>query len=318
MTVMRHWRCQDQRMPQEIGWEWKTTGWWVRPKNAREVMTIIGSIGVHSVGQHFAWRGMSSADYSLNSSLHRKVGGDEERVREVELDLIKQARAWGLGIQPTGHVDDLQLLSDLQHYGVATRLIDFSSNPMTALWFACQSPKATGVSKSGLLLALNITNWERLSTVRNPGPGTYDEMGDPTGARLAAALARGKPFIVESANPNERLRAQEGFFVAGPVPHRPGRQVGRMTIVQVTPFESIDVPYRLGVSDELYRGLLEERGVGAPGNLPFVAIIISAGLKRKLLSYLEGTYNRSARVLFPDYAGFLEFGNGITQRDAVS
>lgn len=123
--------------------------------DARDVMGVIGSIGVYSTGQQFAWRGMASADFSLTSSLHRRVGGSEEAVRAAELDIIEEARTWGLGTHPLGHVDDLQLLSDLQHFGIPTRLIDVTSNPMTALWFACQ-PAPSDHSKSGLLLALNV------------------------------------------------------------------------------------------------------------------------------------------------------------------
>jgi len=44
------------------------------------------------------------------------------------------------------------------------------------------------------------------------------------------------------------------------------------------------------------------------GALPFVAVVVRAGIKQKLLRYLGDTYNRSARTLFPDYAGFLEYG----------
>lgn len=209
----------------EAGWEWKATGWWVRPQNAREVMTMIGSIGVYSTGQQFAWRGTSSADYNLMSSLHRHVGGGSEaRVRAAEVEMLQEARAWGLGTHPTGQVDDLQLLSDLQHYGIATRLIDVTSNPMTALWFACQDPTPRAdsppVSKSGLLLALNVTGWEKVSTVAPSGSLTYDQLENPSGGRLAAAIYTERPFVLESASPNARLRAQEGFFIAGRVPDR--------------------------------------------------------------------------------------------------
>lgn len=44
--------------------------------------------------------------------------------------------------------------------------------------------------------------------------------------------------------------------------------------------------------------------------LPFVAVGIKPEVKRQLLPSLQATYNRSARVLFPDFAGFKEFGEG--------
>jgi len=305
-------------VPRDIAWEWKATGWYVEPRNAREVMNVVGAIGVYSIGQRFAWRGMSSADYTLISSLQRKLGNsrDEEALREAELETLRKARAWGLGVQPTGHVDDLQLLSDLQHYGIATRLLDFTSNPMTALWFACQAPNGD-VAKSGLLVAMNTKGWPTYSTVGAANLTTWGQQADPAGARLRSALSGGAPFLVESANPNERLRAQEGFFVAsaapGPrkstqVPLAGTSSISHLEIIDISPFDALKVEYPRGNHDELYKRLTEERQRGRPSALPFVAVIIRANLKPKLLRYLESTYNRSARVLFPDYAGFLEYG----------
>lgn len=37
---------------------------------------------------------------------------------------------------------DLEVLADLQHYGAATCLVDFSKNFLTSLWFACREPSA--------------------------------------------------------------------------------------------------------------------------------------------------------------------------------
>jgi len=220
--------------------------------------------------------------------------------------MLSDARKWGLGNYATGQVDDLQLLSDLQHFGVATRLIDVTHNPMTALWFACQESSTQNIAKSGLLLALNVTSWPRLSTVSSSM--TYARVADPVGSRLHLQLQTGLPFVVESAVPNARLRAQEGFFVAGQVPNVVPSPNG---IFKVTPFKSIDVRWKPGDPVDLQRKLTVSRTVGAPGTLPFVAIIIDAALKSKLRKYLAGTYNRSAGVLFPDYEGFRQYGDHV-------
>lgn len=294
------------------GFKWKGLGWHVAPKSARAVMQVLGSIGVYSQGQKFAWRGMCSADFEVRSSLHRHLGHlvSEEQMREAEIASLTAARTWGFGVADNGHVDDLQLLADLQHFGVPTRLLDFSSNPMTALWFACQpapeTPNARGkrLSKSGLLLALNVTKWPKHMTVGDPyHPPSFGSIRGGLSATLEGALAGRGPFLVEQTNPNPRLRAQEGFFVSSAMPEH-----GLAREFTMNPFASLNIDVPHGDSEELERRLTAERGAGNPSNLPLVAVIINAGLKQRLLKYLENSYNRTARVLFPDYQGFVQYG----------
>ncbi|WP_286310774.1 FRG domain-containing protein [Agromyces mangrovi Wang et al. 2018] len=240
---------------------------------------------------------MSSADYTVEASIQRalareSLSNDEAAVRERELDTLQRARNWGLGVGRYGLIDDLQLLADLQHYGVPTRLVDFTSNPMTALWFACQDPSIDGASKSGLLLALNVTGWPVHSS--GDAPLMMGNLASPWANTLEQALT-GDPFLVRTVEPNVRAAAQEGYFVAGRVPD------GDFGV-----FRSFGVPF-----ESLPPGTLAfagERGRGAPRRLPFVAVVIKSSLKSKLLRYLDGSYDRSARKLFPDFPGFREFG----------
>jgi hypothetical protein len=292
------------------GAAWKRTGWYVVPKTASEVMQVLGRIGVYSRGQQFAWRGMASADYDVASSLHRKLGiqAAEEDVRTAEVEILGRARSWGLGVGESGHADDLQLLADLQHYGVPTRLIDFTSNPMTALWFACQTAperddEGRRLAKTGVLLALNVTKWVRHSSVGDPYKLTYGELEQGRRWTLSNALSTEVPFLVVQSVQNARLRAQEGFFVTSAVPDRSGlaRQFQR-------PFVSLDVPFGKVDPSELHERLTMDRRRGNPPPLPFAAVLIGAGLKNKLLEYLGGSYNRRASTLFPDYEGFKSYG----------
>ncbi|MBB1484109.1 hypothetical protein H5392_09590 [Tessaracoccus sp. MC1865] len=133
-------------------------------------------------------------------------------------------------------------------------------------------------------------------------PPTYGSIGNPVGWTLEQALETTGPFLVEQSNPNPRLRAQEGFFVAGALPKQDlARDLSG-------PFASLDIEVPPGDSERLQSRLTAERSRGNPMHLPLVAVIINAGLKKRLLAYLENSYNRSARVLFPDYPGFVNFG----------
>lgn len=274
---------------------WRTTGYLVEPQTDRELMSIIGAIGTHSTGQRFAWRGMSSADYRLSSSLHRLLGesSDETAVRSAEDELIERAHSWGLGVTRLGMVDDLQLLADLQHYGVPTRLIDVTSDPMTALWFACQRPTADVAILDGLVVALNITGLQPRIAL-TPSTMTYDGLGATPGFSRTSALASQNAFTVRAAEANPRLASQAGYFIAGAVPQ------GAAEV-----FPSVDIPFRPRSTP---LDLLSPRSPGQPEKLPFVAILVMRAVKEKLLAHLDGTYNKSARTLFPDFSGFREFG----------
>lgn len=170
----------------DSGQRWVDKGWFLEAGTGRDLFQAIGAIGGARSKTRFAWRGMSSIDYDLVSSLQRTTGFTAEAdLREEELRILSEAREWGLGYGVGGWATDHQLLADLQHYGTATRLIDVTSNPMTALWFACQTPvRAMGeeMSDDGVLLAINIDSWTRFG--RSHSASTPASVNDPSAGSL--------------------------------------------------------------------------------------------------------------------------------------
>lgn len=292
---------------------WRDTGWlYESPYSATDVMEAIGRLSAHSTSHRFAWRGLSSADYALTSSLHRwleeeGVSITEQTVREKELKILREARRWGLGVEGGQLVDDLQLLADLQHFGVPTRLIDVTSNPMTALWFATRDSRSSRAAKSGLLVGINMS-WYReesdgarkpqtvFKTIGAP-PTTWAELGGGLGHRLTTGLALDTPFVVSSSVPNPRLLAQEGYFLASA--HSDASR---------GPLASLKMDVPQGDSSVTRDLFASPKSRGNPRKLPFVAIIIPSGAKRQLRTYLKNTYSRTAKRLFPDFAGFHDHG----------
>ncbi len=132
---------------------------------------------------------------------------------------------------------------------------------------------------------------------------TYEHAQSPLGATYKLALegsASSKQlFRVFPALPDERMKAQEGFFLGSAVPNRhktPG-------VLGLNPIGS-----KPG-DEKLEKLLVRESGPGRPARLPFCAIVIPPQVKDKLRDPLKRTYNRRRRVLFPDVDGF---------RDAVA
>ena len=96
----------------------------------------------------YLFRGVSNADYEIDASAYRRVkkgaDGDEkpdeefERFLQLNRDLIRDARFRGHDRRNGRELADLEILAEFQHYGAATCLIDFTYNPLVALWFACK------------------------------------------------------------------------------------------------------------------------------------------------------------------------------------
>lgn len=98
---------------------------------------------LNSLPNDFVFRGQSDANWGLQSTLERVLGDkwSSENARKFEnhsLDTFKSKYHIYSG---TEHIPKSKLswLSVMQHYGVPTRLIDFTTSPYIALYFALET-----------------------------------------------------------------------------------------------------------------------------------------------------------------------------------
>jgi hypothetical protein len=125
---------------------WLAHGWGIQVNTPHQLFRIISHIALLGQDRTYAWRGQNDASWKFSASLFREIenrGGEvtEPLIRERELEILEEARRWGLGRDLGPSATDLHMLSVLQHHGVPTRLIDVTANPMTALWFATEEHK---------------------------------------------------------------------------------------------------------------------------------------------------------------------------------
>ena len=110
-----------------------------------------------SISDHkFVYRGQSDAEWSLESSAVRRLGrsASNESLIEYNRELIAGFRDRRFDIDSGRAMTDLEVLAHLQHLGAATSLVDFSRNPLIALWFACQEQTE---GANGRVFKLDVT-----------------------------------------------------------------------------------------------------------------------------------------------------------------
>lgn len=249
-----------------------------------------------AANRRYVWRGCPDSALRLRSSLLRELivaEGEplpnEQLVRQHEVALLRAAREWGLARETGLPASDLQLLVHLQEHGLPTRLLDVTHDPMTALWFACES----GDDRAGVLVAVDVT--------AAPTHDTVDPQGRTLRQVLRESAVRGAPFLVRPTVPSARSAAQQGLYLSGVVPT--GESTGGVD----------GLPLRLGTPpgrDEL--GVLfgePARRAGRPTRLPLCALVVPARLKSTIRSHLTAL-NRSRAVLFPDADGFRDAYRG--------
>ncbi|MGZ5222345.1 MAG: FRG domain-containing protein, partial [Chitinophagaceae bacterium] len=98
---------------------------------------------LNTLPNNFIYRGHADAKWSLASSLERVIGGAwsfEKAKKFEEFSLLNFKPKFHLydheNIQPNSK---LAWLSIMQHYGVPTRLLDFTESPYVALYFALEA-----------------------------------------------------------------------------------------------------------------------------------------------------------------------------------
>lgn len=90
------------------------------------------------------YRGVSSTDFDIKCGLQRY----DFEIYESEMinDFYSKS--------PTdfnGCKSDFEMIAKMQHYGLPTRFVDFTTNPLVATWFACQPQTNEKFSSDGLI-----------------------------------------------------------------------------------------------------------------------------------------------------------------------
>ena len=111
-----------------------------------QLVTTISAVNKDDLpGETVVFRGIADSNYELLPGLARLNNLREDTEKELINDFLTHRPDAFSGLV------DFDILAKMQHDGLPTRLLDFSINPLVALYFACESKK----SKDGRILCHN-------------------------------------------------------------------------------------------------------------------------------------------------------------------
>ncbi|MDE0467422.1 MAG: FRG domain-containing protein [Candidatus Poribacteria bacterium] len=158
-------------------------------------------------GQHI-FRGVSKKSYKIHSSTYRLMlrQGLTDLNTLVSNDrmLIGEARQHGHDQKDGRRFSDLELLAELQHFGVPTCLIDFTYNSQVALWFACQQ-STSDTQEDGKVAVLSYDDVTRFRKV------THDLLRE----NISYFFQEDTCYYWQPSHQNKRIITQQSVFVFG-------------------------------------------------------------------------------------------------------
>lgn len=142
------------------------------------------------------FRGVSSPKHYLVPSIGREVVYGSYKLAQ-EQRLFEEFKNRAIALVSDPRFDDWDWLAYAQHIGVPTRLLDWSVNPLVALYFALESDADT----DRVVYAVQYSKYIHEVDHRNKSPFANTKEG-----RFTAPLAF------------DRIRAQRGIFTIHPHP----------------------------------------------------------------------------------------------------
>ncbi len=187
------------------------------------------------------YRGQSNAEWQVNCSAFRRLNH-----KSIEPDLATPLvigylqslidRLKMRGLADEENPKNLELLAKLQHQGAATGLIDFTRNPLIALWFACNENK----EKDGAVHILSSSQTKEINNqnLEEEIEDFYNNHGDSN------------PWLWEPSARGNRTVAQSSIFVFGVVSIQPNR-MDRFLVDKDSKTQIIEeLQYTYGIDEE--------------------------------------------------------------------
>ena len=227
----------------------------------------------------YVFRGVPNAEYGIQASAYRRPDENDrsfEKFLHINKDLIREAKLRGYHQKDGRELKELEILADLQHFGAATYLIDFSHSAQVALFFACQRSKE-----------LN----GKVFSVRNQPPRFKEIILEMLEKDIDDFLEDGEESQLYHWQPrqqNHRIIAQQSIFLFGSYEFDPDGEC----VIAGDSKENIlkELQKVSGITEDRlfpdFEGFARMRG----GNAPYTELTPSEYKNRGSLAYERGDY----------------------------
>ena len=170
------------------------------------------------------YRGTGCARFQLLPSLYRhRTVTAVDKLAKLESQLMTRFRQRSIPLHSRSLVDDWDALFFMQHYGVPTRLLDWTENPFISLYFAVMSaPNIQGsngqprYSEDAAIWILDPVVWNRHSLRHTSYDGEVLTPGDDSLKSFKPAPTftgmHKIPVALYGAHNSPRIVAQRGVF----------------------------------------------------------------------------------------------------------
>lgn len=144
------------------------------------------------------FRGHAAFKWELKPSIGRYFHGDWSKVAELEQKSLSDFKKRSVPYLKHRPDSDIEWLCLMQHHGCATRLLDFTTSPLIALFFA-SDPE---VREDGALIAATYGR-------------SYENVSDEK------LFSRTHSFAYHPSHITERIIGQHGCFIYSNQPNQP-------------------------------------------------------------------------------------------------
>ncbi len=166
------------------------------------------------------FRGCNDSTHALVPSLFRHPSKKKvETMRELELDIARVFAQRSPPFVQQSFRDEWEQMFFMQHYGIPTRLLDWSESPLIAMYFALTGGEryANGKpKKDAAIWMLNPAMWNRgaLSDISFTGGvlDTSKEQVRSYGPNVDLEQRKNLPVMIYGTHNSPRIVAQRGTF----------------------------------------------------------------------------------------------------------